>query len=94
MTIQAKQYVTDSRGRKKAVILSMQQYERMQQDIHDLAVVAERRDEKVIGLDEMKRRLKKVHKIKCPAPPDDRRSIDEIVYDLTPIKKKKFACGK
>ncbi len=59
MTTQAKQYVTDSHGRKKAVILSIKQYERMKQDIHDLAVVAELRHEKVVGIEEMKRRLKK-----------------------------------
>jgi hypothetical protein len=59
MTTQARQYVTDSRGRKKAVILSIKQYERMQQDLHDMAVVAERREERTISLDEMKRRLRR-----------------------------------
>ena len=59
MSTQAKQYVTDSRGRKKAVILSIKQYERMKQDLHDMAVVAERRNERTVGIDEMKRRLKK-----------------------------------
>ena len=53
------QYVVDSRGRKKGVLLSIEQYERLLEDLHDLAVVAERRDEKTISLEELKRRLKK-----------------------------------
>jgi PHD/YefM family antitoxin component YafN of YafNO toxin-antitoxin module len=52
-------YVVDSNGRKTAVLLSLDQYERLLEDLHDLAIVAERRDEKTISLDELKRRLKK-----------------------------------
>jgi len=53
------QYVVDSKGRKTGVLLSVKQYERLMEDLHDLAVVAERRDEKPISLEELKRRLKK-----------------------------------
>ena len=53
------QYVVDSKGRKTGVLLSIQEYERLLEDLHDLAVVAERRDEKTISLEELKRRLKK-----------------------------------
>jgi len=53
------QYVVDSKGRKTGVLLSIEQYERLLEDLHDLAVVAERRDEKTISLEELKRRLKK-----------------------------------
>jgi len=53
------QYVVDSKGRKTGVLLSLQQYQRLMPDLHDLAVVAERRDEKTISLKELKRRLKK-----------------------------------
>jgi PHD/YefM family antitoxin component YafN of YafNO toxin-antitoxin module len=52
-------YVVDSKGRKTGVLLSIEQYERLLEDLHDLAVVAERRDEKTISLEELKRRLKK-----------------------------------
>ena len=52
-------YVVDANGRKTAVLLSLEQYERLSEDLHDLAIVAERRDEKTISLDELKRRLKK-----------------------------------
>ncbi|HLR06257.1 MAG TPA: type II toxin-antitoxin system Phd/YefM family antitoxin [Pyrinomonadaceae bacterium] len=53
------QYVVDAKGRKTAVLLSLEQYERRLEDLHDLAVVAERRDEEPISLKELKRRLKK-----------------------------------
>ena len=53
------QYVIDTKGKKLSVILSVERYERLMEDLHDLAIVAERRDEKPISFDEMKRRLKK-----------------------------------
>ncbi|VUZ84677.1 hypothetical protein MELA_01051 [Candidatus Methylomirabilis lanthanidiphila] len=53
------QFVTDTKGNKVSVILSLKRYERLMEDLHDLAVVAERRDEKPISFEEMKRRLKK-----------------------------------
>jgi len=53
------QYVVDSEGRKMAVLLSLEDYEKLMEDLHDLAVVAERREEEAISLQELKRRLKK-----------------------------------
>ena len=53
------QYVIDIEGKKTAVILPIQEYEKLMEDLHDLATVAERRDEKSIGLDEIKQRLEK-----------------------------------
>ena len=52
-------YVVDSKGRKTAVLLSLERYQKLLEDLHDLAVVAERREEKTISLDDLKRRLKK-----------------------------------
>lgn len=52
------QYVVDTEGNKTAVILSLQRYEQLMEDLHDLAIVAERREEEPISLEEMKRRLK------------------------------------
>jgi PHD/YefM family antitoxin component YafN of YafNO toxin-antitoxin module len=51
------QYVADREGKKVGVILPFEQYQQMREDLHDLAVVAERRDEVPISLEEMKRRL-------------------------------------
>ena len=51
------EYVTSVSGRKKAVILSIREYNRLLEDLHDLAVVAERREESPVTLAEMKQRL-------------------------------------
>jgi hypothetical protein len=53
------QFVVDARGKKTGVILSLKRYQRLMEDLHDLAVVAERRFEEPIPLDDMKRRLKR-----------------------------------
>jgi len=52
------QYVVDDQGKKKGVILPVTRYRRLLEDLHDLAVVAERRTEEPVSLEEMKRRLK------------------------------------
>ena len=52
------QYVVDAKGNKTGVILSMKRYQKLMEDLHDLAVAAERRAEKPVSLEEMKRRLK------------------------------------
>jgi|Deesub1362B_J571_1020462.scaffolds.fasta_scaffold19089_2 PHD/YefM family antitoxin component YafN of YafNO toxin-antitoxin module len=51
------EYIVDSEGRKKAVILPVEVYEKLMEDLHDLAVAAERRDEETISLTELKERL-------------------------------------
>ena len=58
METMEQQYVVDTQGKKLSVILSLERYERLWEDLHDLAVVAERRDEQPIRFGEMKRRLK------------------------------------
>jgi PHD/YefM family antitoxin component YafN of YafNO toxin-antitoxin module len=51
-------YVIDPKGKKKAVIIPVKNYEQRIEDLHDLAIVAERRDEKSLALTELTRRLK------------------------------------
>jgi PHD/YefM family antitoxin component YafN of YafNO toxin-antitoxin module len=51
------QYIVDRQGKKTAVILPVRQYEQILEDLHDLAVVAERREEKTITWEKVKRRL-------------------------------------
>jgi hypothetical protein len=53
-------YVTDQKGKRTGVILSLKQYSRLMEDLHDLAVVAKRRDEKPVTAEEMKKRLHKL----------------------------------
>jgi PHD/YefM family antitoxin component YafN of YafNO toxin-antitoxin module len=51
------QYVVDENGQKMAVILSLELYEQILEDLHDLAIVAERRSEKPISFADMKHLL-------------------------------------
>jgi PHD/YefM family antitoxin component YafN of YafNO toxin-antitoxin module len=57
-SITSQQYITDRDGQKTGVILSIDEYERLLDDLHDLAVVAERRSETPVSLDKMKEWLK------------------------------------
>jgi PHD/YefM family antitoxin component YafN of YafNO toxin-antitoxin module len=51
------QYVVDENGNKVAVILPLTEYQHLKEDLHDLAMVAERRDEGTISLEELKKRI-------------------------------------
>ena len=55
----AERYVVDEHGNRVAVILPLQEYEQLQEDLHDLAVVAERRDEPAIEFSESRKRYKR-----------------------------------
>ncbi len=50
-------YVVDENGNKVAVILPLTEYQHLKEDLHDLAMVAERRDEGTISLAELKKRV-------------------------------------
>ena len=52
-------YVIDRQGKRTGVVLSLKRYSRLMEDLHDLAVVAERLDEKPVTTDDMKKRLHK-----------------------------------
>lgn len=54
-----KQFVVNTKGEKKAVILPVEEYEEFLGDLHDLAVVAERRKKNVLTAKELSKRLKK-----------------------------------
>lgn len=51
------QYIIDANGNKTAVILAIEQYEQLLEDLHDLAIVAKRQQEQPISLEEIQRRL-------------------------------------
>ena len=53
------QYITNEMGEKTAVILSMEQFLELIEDIEDLATVAERRDEPAISHEELLAELKR-----------------------------------
>jgi PHD/YefM family antitoxin component YafN of YafNO toxin-antitoxin module len=52
-------FIIDKKGNKTGVILSIEDYNELLEDLHDLSVIAERRDEPLISMDELKNRLKK-----------------------------------
>jgi len=52
------EYLVDEQGNRKAVVVPLEEYERLLEDLHDLAVVAERRDEPSASLEEVKARLR------------------------------------
>lgn len=53
------QYVTNEAGEKTAVILPIEEFMELLEDMEDLAILAERRDEPTVSFDEVKNRLKK-----------------------------------
>ncbi len=46
-------------GKRTAVILPLAEYEALLEDLDDMGVIASRKDEPTIPLDQVKRRLKK-----------------------------------
>lgn len=53
------QYLTDEKGEKVAVVISIGEFRGLLEDIEDLAAVAERRQEPTISHEEFIRELKK-----------------------------------
>ena len=53
------QFLTDERGQRTAVVLPITDYEKLLEDLEDLAVIAERRDEPTIAHDEFVADLKR-----------------------------------
>lgn len=52
------QYLMDKAGKKAFVVLPAEEYESLLEDLQDLAVIAERRDEPKVSLDDFERELK------------------------------------
>ncbi len=50
-------YLIDESGQKTTVVIPVEEYEELLEDIHDLAVIAERKDESTTSFDELKKRL-------------------------------------
>jgi PHD/YefM family antitoxin component YafN of YafNO toxin-antitoxin module len=56
-TIPQGKYVINTQGKKTGVLLSLKQYQQLLEDLHDLTILASRREEIPVTLEEMKRRL-------------------------------------
>ena len=52
------EFITDANGKKKAVILDIELYQEIMEDLEDLRLLAERKDEATIPLSEVEERLK------------------------------------
>lgn len=59
MSVPQRRYLVNKKGKKTAAVIPIKRYEQLMEDLHDLAVVAERRDEENISYEQMKRRLKR-----------------------------------
>jgi PHD/YefM family antitoxin component YafN of YafNO toxin-antitoxin module len=57
------QYITDSNGKKTAVILPIEEFEELLEDLEDLAVLAERREEPAIPHSDVVEKLQSTAKI-------------------------------
>jgi PHD/YefM family antitoxin component YafN of YafNO toxin-antitoxin module len=55
----AVQFLTNEKGKKTAVVLPIENYEKLQEDLDDLAVIAERRDEETVPHAEFKKGFKR-----------------------------------
>jgi len=51
-------FIVDGEGKRLAVVIPLRDYCRLLEDLHDLAMLAERRREATASLDEIKGRLR------------------------------------
>ena len=56
---EALQYLTDEAGKKTAVVLPITDYEKLLEDLDDLAAIAERREEPTIPHEQFKAELRR-----------------------------------
>ena len=52
-------YIVDEKGEKEAVVLPLDEYEELIEDLHDLAIVAERRSENSLPWEDVREKLKR-----------------------------------
>ena len=52
-------YIVDEKGERTSVILPLNEYQEMLEDLHDLAIIAERREEPTVSFEKLKQKLKK-----------------------------------
>lgn len=51
------QFIVDAKGRKRAVVIAFDAYEKLLEDLDDLAAAAERRDEAVVTHEQLLKEL-------------------------------------
>jgi hypothetical protein len=58
MAVTRNRFIVDEKGKRVSVVLPVDEYEELLEDLHDLAVVAERRNEPAVPFASVKKRLK------------------------------------
>ncbi|OGB90514.1 hypothetical protein A2625_03080 [candidate division WOR-1 bacterium RIFCSPHIGHO2_01_FULL_53_15] len=56
-------FLTDEKGRKEAVVLDVRTYEELLEDLEDLAVIADRKNEPAVPWEKVERKLKKAGRL-------------------------------
>jgi hypothetical protein len=56
---QTVQYLTNDKGKKTAVVIPISDYEKLLEDLDDLAAIADRRDEPTTSHEDFKKELKR-----------------------------------
>jgi len=59
MPVSREQFIVDDKRRKTRVVLPIKDCEKMPEDLHDLAVVAERKCEEPVPSEDIEKRLKR-----------------------------------
>ncbi|HHT9153389.1 MAG TPA: hypothetical protein ACFYEM_07665 [Candidatus Hypogeohydataceae bacterium YC40] len=59
-TKKKKRFIVSAEGKKEAVVLDIKDYEAMLENLEDLKILAERRNEPTRPLEEVEKRLKKL----------------------------------
>lgn len=57
--VKKEKFIINEKGEKQAVILDVNYYRRLLEDLTDLRIIAERKDEEVVSLEEVEDRLKR-----------------------------------
>lgn len=50
-------FIVDKKGKKTAVVISIKDYETLMEELHDLKIIAERREEGTIKINDFKKVL-------------------------------------
>jgi hypothetical protein len=76
------QFLVDADGKRKGVLLSIERYEQLTEDLHDLAVVAERRAEEPISFDVMLLGSKKMASFSLDFKPSIEKDLRRLPRDI------------
>ena len=70
--------IVNDAGKKVSVIMSYQKYRRLMEDLHDLSIVAERRNEESISFEELKSSWNRMASYKLVVRPGVSKDVKSI----------------